>query len=143
MERKAAVRIISEQRCPGLSAERSELRAEGTLAREDDGWRLCYDEDAGGMVGTRTSLHISGAGVTLRRSGAVRGEMIFAAGERHTTVYEMDIGFLPFDILTEWIGAQFDDGGGTVELRYRIVAQGQVVSDNRLLIEAVCAPPAP
>lgn len=143
MERKAAIRVISEQRCPGLGAERSELRAEGTLTRANDGWHLCYDESAGDMGGTRTSLHIGGGRVTLRRSGAVRGKMVFATGERHTTVYELDLGSLPLDILTERIDVQFDADGGTVELCYRIAAQGQVVSDNRLLLEAVCDASAP
>lgn len=136
MERRVSVRMLSEQRCPGMEAERSEVRTSGTLTPEEGGWRLHYDEDAAGAA--HTSMLAGEERITLRRSGAVRAEMVFAEGERHTTIYELAFGSLPLDILTERLDVQLDGEGGTVDLRYRIEAQGRPVSDNRLLLEVAC-----
>ncbi len=136
MERRVSVRMLSEQRCPGMETERSEVHTSGTLAPEDGGWRLRYDEDAAGAA--HTSMLAGEERITLRRCGAVRAEMVFAEGERHTTIYELAFGSLPLDILTERLDVQLDGEGGTVDLRYRIEAQGRPVSDNRLLLEVVC-----
>ena len=132
MEREVFIRVRGEQRCGGERPEVTELFCEGVLKREEDGWTLTYDED-GGAAGerVRARLRFDGRRAELTREGTVSSSMTFAPGERHTAFYELPVGSLTMEILTDVLR----EGGGTdelLELCYRIVVNGGEVSGNRL-----------
>ena len=138
MRKPVVVCVSGEQCCPGAEAETTELRCRGLLERRAGLWRLLYEEDApaaGERV--RAELSFDGTRVTLTRRGTVRSEMTFAAGETSHVFYELPAGSLTMTVETDSIAAETDGEGGTLELRYRLTAGEETVSEHRLLFRVL------
>lgn len=133
MKELVSVRVRGVQRCGG-GEEVTELACEGVFRKTADGWLLAYDEpSAEGSV--KALLRFSDGRVTLTRRGAVRSEMIFAAGECHRVSYALSAGSLTMEVNTDSFRASLDGARGTLELRYRLILHGKTMSENRLTVD--------
>ena len=137
MRKPVLVCVCGEQRCPGAEAETVELRCKGLLERREGLWRLLYEESGPAGDRVRAELICGGARVSLTRRGAVRSEMTFAAGETSSAFYELSAGSLTMTVETDAVAAELDGDGGTLDLRYRLTAGGETMSEHRLLFRIV------
>ena len=81
---------------------------------------------------TIDTIEIRPRRVRLRRSGAVRSEMEFAAGESH--IFDMDtpLGTFSFLVRTKRVAVGIYDDHLTVELAYDLYSDGALVSHNHV-----------
>ena len=135
MKKDVLITVRGEQYFEGASPDETELLTEGTLEQTAEGWRLSYREsELVGMAGTLTTFDVFPGRVRLRRSGALNSEMIFEKGRAHTSLYEVDVGTLTVDILTDWLEVSLDEDGGTMDIRYRIAVEHTLSGKNRFLV---------
>lgn len=136
MGQKVKIRVRGEQRCAGEAPGMTVQELDGWLEKDGEDWLLSYDEpEQGGLQGTRTAFRFGAERVTLTRSGQVRTEMVFEPGQRHTTFYELALGVLTMDVLTQLLDVQLDGEGGAMDLRYTLAAGEKIFSENRVLLE--------
>ncbi len=109
---------------PAGDPEMHESTVCGSMKITDGEIRLSYSEQTEG--GTVHS-HVLAAGeeVTVLRSGAVSSTMIFSAGKKHTSVYEV----LPykFDMTVETLKIRnelFKENQGELEILYNMTVGG-------------------
>ena len=103
-----------------------ELVTGGSLEELADGsWDISYEEtDLTGLSGVTTLFHLEPGKVVLRRSGALRSEMIFQEGVSHDSLYQMDFGALLITVCAQQINAHISRRGGVVDLTYSIHIEG-------------------
>lgn len=98
-----------------------ELVTEGTMEHLDGGWLICYDEsDLTGLAGVKTEFRVETDKVILTRTGKLNSQMVFQAGVRHDSLYQMEFGTLMISVCASRIIAQLDEDGGFVDLVYDI-----------------------
>lgn len=98
-----------------------ELVTEGTMEHLDGGWLICYDEsDLTGLAGVTTEFRVETDKVILTRTGKLNSQMVFQAGVRHDSLYQMEFGTLMISVCASRIIAQLDEDGGFVDLVYDI-----------------------
>ena len=117
--------VRGEQEYESGERDHTDLTVDGVFADAPEGWMLTYDEQE-----TRTVFSIGEERVVLRRSGALKSEMVFEVGKTHTTVYELPFGSLPMAVSTDSIRQKLSVRGGLLEIRYRLDVGGQVRSKN-------------
>lgn len=130
MQYDVTITVRGEQEYEDMGRDHTELTADAVLADVSQGWTLSYDEQ-----GTHTAFMIGYERVVLRRSGALKSEMVFEVGKTHTTVYEMPFGALPVEVSTDSIRQKLSERGGVLEIRYRITVGEQVKSKNSCKVQ--------
>ena len=127
MKKQAVITICGKQYYPQMDPETIELTTDGTLEFVDGGWNICYEEsDLTGLKGTTTTFRLEPGQVILRRSGALRSEMVFRQGVPHESLYQMDFGALLLSVCAKSMDAAIDQNGGTIDLIYDIsIEHGQ------------------
>ena len=130
MQYDVTITVRGEQEYEDMGRDHTELTVDGVLTDAPEGWTISYDEQ-----GTRTEFEIGTQRVVLRRSGALKSEMVFEAGKTHTTVYEMPFGALPMEVSTDSIRQKLSERGGILEIRYRITVGEQVRSKNSCKVQ--------
>lgn len=127
------IAIHSIQHFEGTEPEQVEQQAAGCLERTRAGWTLTYREgEELGLGSTRTILELREDCLTLTRAGETRSQMVFQAGQAHTSLYETLYGKLPMTIRTLALEADLAETGGTVFLHYQIQLGGGPAGETRL-----------
>lgn len=130
MQYDVTITVRGEQEYEDMGRDHTELTADAVLADVSQGWTLSYDERE-----VHTVFVIGAQRVVLRRSGALKSEMVFEVGKTHTTVYEMPFGALPVEVSTDSIRQKLSERGGLLEIRYRITVGEQVKSKNSCKVQ--------
>lgn len=125
MRHDVLLTVRSEQDYEGGEHDEFTLTADGVLENTPEGWTLCYEEQE-----TRTEFEIGTQRVVLRRSGALKSEMVFEVGKTHTTVYELPFGTLSMTVSTDSIRQKLSERGGVLSVCYRITVGEQMKSRN-------------
>lgn len=121
MKRSVVLSIQGCQYYPEQEPEIIELMTDGTLEFVDGGWNICYEEsELTGLVGVTTTFRLEPGKVLLRRTGALRSEMVFEEGVCHDSLYQMEFGALMLTVCAKQIQANISDQGGNVDLLYSI-----------------------
>lgn len=79
---------------------------------------------------TLTTVIAEGDTVTIKRSGAVSSSMIFRKNIKTSFLYRLPYGSIPMEIDTEFIKNALSEHGGTLIIRYSLVAQGEKYENN-------------
>ena len=126
MKKNVWLTVHGEQQYEGMAPDSAEQRLPGTLEETADGVSIRYEEKgADGAAATVTRLDLTADGAVLTRMGEVTSEMVFRAGEAHTSYYATPYGTFPVTVETESVKWKFDERGGMLALRYRIDLGGQ------------------
>ena len=126
MTKNVWLTVHGEQQYEGMAPDSAEQCLQGTLEETADGVSIRYEEKgAGGAAATVTRLDLTADGAVLTRMGEVTSEMVFRAGEAHTSYYATPYGTFPVTVKTESVKWKFDECGGMLALRYRIDLGGQ------------------
>ena len=98
-----------------------ELVTEGVMEQIDGGWNLSYEEsDLTGLQGVTTTFRIRPNEVVLDRTGKLTSQMIFVEGQKHDSLYQMELGALMLSVCATRVSYDLTEAGGTVDLSYRI-----------------------
>lgn len=121
MKKQVVLRLQGRQYYDKQEPEITELMTVGTIEFTDGGWDICYEEsELTGLAGVTTTFRLEPEKVTLRRTGALRSEMVFQEGVRHQSLYQLDFGALLLTVCARQIMASISDDGGVVDLVYDI-----------------------
>ncbi len=121
MKKQVVLRLQGRQYYDKQEPEITELMTVGTMEFTDGGWDICYEEsELTGLAGVTTTFRLEPEKVTLRRTGALRSEMVFQEGVRHQSLYQLDFGALLLTVCARQIMASISDDGGVVDLVYDI-----------------------
>lgn len=121
MKKQVMLRIQGRQYYDKQDPDVTELMTLGTLEFVNGGWDICYEEsELTGLAGVTTTFRLEPGKVILRRTGALRSEMVFQEGMRHQSLYQMDFGALLLTVCARQIMASISDDGGVVDLVYDI-----------------------
>lgn len=98
-----------------------ELTTEGTMEFRDGGWDICYEESAlTGLEGVTTTFRVEPGRVILDRTGKLRSHMVFAPGEFHESLYQMEFGALMLRVRASHVFFDIVPDGGVIDLVYSI-----------------------
>ena len=114
----------------------TELTARGQYFGRDGFRFLLYEEqDPESGAVTRNTLKIADLKIELTKSGALASRMVFEAGKKHPIRYATPYGLLLLELCTDGLQSVWSDNTGRVELSYRLLTAGALLSRNRLTIE--------
>ncbi len=125
--------MTATQTVDGESAQ-SAIEAPAKWEFEPDRITITYDEQ-GDMRGTTTVLTVTDDTVTMTRRGITQTDMIFQTKKRCAFDYDTGTGTLKLSTVTETVDRQFTADGGTLTLRYRLYADGALISKNEIVID--------
>ena len=113
------------QRYRDQEPETVELTTEAELRGESGGVLLLRyaESELTGLKGTETSFEIHRDKVVLRRTGAVRSEMIFIPGQLHQSLYNTPEGALLISVRTTVVEAEMTLEGGSLHVGYDITVE--------------------
>ena len=121
MKRNVVLSIRGTQTYGGQEPEVIELVTEGTMEFCNGGWDISYEESAlTGLEGVTTTFRVEPGKVMLRRTGALRSEMIFEEGVPHDTLYQMSFGTLMMTVKATFVFFDIVEDGGTIDLSYNL-----------------------
>ena len=121
MKRDVVLSIRGTQTYGGQEPEVIELVTEGTMEFRNGGWDISYEESAlTGLECVTTTFRVEPGKVMLRRTGALRSEMIFEEGVPHDTLYQMSFGTLMMTVKATFVFFDIVEDGGTIDLSYNL-----------------------
>ena len=114
--------IIGKQNYQGQDPDVIELVTEGYMEQKGDVWEIGYEEsELTGLEGVTSIFKVGPRGVTLRRTGRLKSQMIFQEGKRHESLYQLDFGALLITVCAKRIEYDLSETApGTVDLTYTI-----------------------
>ena len=118
--------IVGKQNYVGQDPEVIELVTDGYMVRRGDVWEIGYEEsELTGLEGVTSIFRVSPRGVTLRRTGRLKSQMIFQEGKRHESLYQLDFGALMITVCAQKIRYDLSESElGTVDMTYSIEIEG-------------------
>ena len=121
MKNNVMLTIRGTQRYMDQEPEVIELVTEGLLEKKDDSWEITYQEShLTGLEGVTTNFSVQPDKIVLTRTGPLKSQMVFALGEPHESLYQMEFGALLITVCGTKIDYTITDRGGTVDLDYSI-----------------------
>jgi uncharacterized beta-barrel protein YwiB (DUF1934 family) len=121
MKKEVMLSIRGQQNYNEQEPETVELITEGILEKEENGWKLTYEEsDLTGLKGVTTTFQVEPGKVTLSRKGPLSSQMVFQEGQFHESLYQMDFGALMITVCANKVRYDITEAGGTIDLAYAI-----------------------
>jgi uncharacterized beta-barrel protein YwiB (DUF1934 family) len=121
MKKEVMLSIRGQQNYNEQEPETVELITEGILEKEENGWKLTYEEsDLTGLKGVTTTFQVEPGKVTLSRKGHLSSQMVFQEGQFHESLYQMDFGALMITVCANKVRYDITETGGTIDLSYAI-----------------------
>lgn len=96
---------------------------------------LYREQDADSGTVTANTLKIKGNVLELSRKGNINSHMIFETGQTHHTSYATAYGTLELEVYTEDLKCLWAESESLVQLTYRLLTAGELLSRNRLIIK--------
>ena len=114
--------ITGKQNYQGQDPDVIELLTEGYMEKSGDVWEIGYEEsELTGLAGVTSVFRVGPRGVTLRRTGRLKSQMIFQEGKPHESLYQLDFGALLITVCAKSIHYELSETQpGTVDLTYSI-----------------------
>ena len=121
MKKEVMLSIRGQQNYNEQEPETVELITEGILEKEENGWKLTYEEsDLTGLKGVTTTFQVEPGKVTLSRKGPLSSQMVFQEGTFHESLYQMDFGALMITVCANKVQYDITEDGGVIDLGYAI-----------------------
>ena len=127
MKKRVMLSIRGCQRYADQEPDVIELTTEGTMESRGEGWEILYQEtELTGMAGVTTSFLVEPERIVLTRTGALESQMIFALGQTHDSLYQMQFGALMLSVCATQLSWELTEAGGQVDLSYTIAIEQQM-----------------
>ena len=143
MQREVIISIKGTQQVEHEDGDAIEFVTRGDLDRGGGVYTLSYQESKlTGLAGTKTTLCVEPARVTMLRTGQVNTQMIFQEGQRHLSVYNTPFGALSIGVHTRRLTNELGEDGGRIEIDYSIEIDHAVTGHNTFCIDVKRAAPS-
>jgi len=131
MEQNVVISIKGVQKYENAQPDAMELVTRGTMARDEAGYRLVYQEsEMTGLEGTSTIIRVEPEQVILTREGEFTTQMVFQEGRRHLSMYNTPYGAMAVGVNTRHLIAELNDQGGDIEIDYSIEIDHAIAGRN-------------
>ena len=105
-------------------AETSEICTDGFFKIDEERYTITYSEESqGGKI--VSDIVIDGTAITVRRAGAIKSELYFREGEKHSSLYEIPPYSFDTTVITKKIRNNLTRDGGTLDIFYNMNIGGQ------------------
>ena len=116
--------IRGRQQYADQEPEIIELVTEGTMEFKNGGWDVSYEEtELTGLAGVTTTFRVESDKVTLKRTGALKSQMVFQQGVPHDSLYQMPFGALMLTVNATSVFYDIMPDGGVIDLVYNITIE--------------------
>jgi len=117
--------------------EKSEMETTAEVEGTENDYHIIYDEKNEEMKGCRTDLHVTdGRCVHITRTGAYNTEMIMDKGKRNQCCYVTPVGQLSMGVFASRVISEFSEKSITLDFTYTLDFNNELVSRNRVKVEA-------
>lgn len=135
MDKNISITVFGTQLNENGQKLLTEVAAEGQYFERGGCRYILYDEtDPETLLVTGNTLKFKENMLELSRRGNITSRMVFETGKTHRTSYTTAYGTLILDISTE-VMSEFWSESGAVHIRYQILAEGSLLSENELKIK--------
>lgn len=122
------IEVFNEQVIDGKKGSVTE-KASGNYTLKNGKAYIRYQTSHEGE-NTLTTVIAEDDTVTIKRSGAVSSAMVFKMNIKTSFLYRLMYGSIPMEIDTETIENSLRENGGTLIIRYSLIAQGEKYENN-------------
>ncbi len=130
----AIIHITGTQRLEGQEPDTIELTTRGSFHKTEEGYALCYTEEAAEAERTAVTLHITPRQVMLERSGGHAGMLILEKQRRHHSQYATPYGVLDMGTYATALDWSLNAAGGTLDFAYTLGFNGGINSTHTVHI---------
>ena len=136
------LKITGKQCFSDKEEEQIEFVTDGQIYNRNGALYVVYDEsELSGMVGSKTSLKVSGETVKMKRIGdaGYGTELYFETGKRFNSTYDTPYGEIMVEILTNKVKNQLspEELKGTIDIEYALALDGITEGKNKLTINVM------
>jgi len=132
MKQDALITLRGTQQLPGEKPETVELISKGIFSSCNGKYAISYEEtELTGTKGVTTTFFIpNNDRVVLSRKGAIQSKMIFSAGDRHESLYDLGFGALLITIAAKQMQVDLSENGGSLRIDYTVEIEQTLSSRN-------------
>lgn len=130
--KEVKVRVYDKQVYP-THCDESENSFKGKLAVKDNDIYILYKDEA---TQTNTTVKVSDEGVTVKRTGAMNGNLQFYKEKISKCLYRTPYGNMLIEIMTSNIEVYLLEKGVKIYIEYTMLMDGEKISDNTYMIMA-------
>lgn len=117
--------------------EKSEVETVAEVEGTENDYKIFYDEKSEEMKGCHTTVHVTdGKCVHITRTGDYNTELLMDKGKRNQCCYVTPVGQITMGVYTSRVISEFTDRKITVDFTYTLDFNNELVSRNRVKIEA-------
>lgn len=143
IQKEVRVTVRGTQYAEGEEPQTIELVTDGTFTRRDDAWHISYTEsEMTDLAGVETSFRVTEDEVVLTRAGKVNTEMVFRAGEKTESLYDVGVGALLLTVTSRSVTTALSDEGGSFEFEYTVELEHTPVGSNLYCVTVTPRPGA-
>ena len=114
-------------------SDSNEMNFKGQLAFKNNNLYITYKDEQSGVT---TIIKAKDNKVSVKRLGAVKGDLNFNVEQPHHTIYHTPHGELEMEIITGKCDVYILEKGVKICIEYKILMQGEKISDNIYMIMA-------
>lgn len=135
MTDKYRISIIGEQTLDG-ETDKIEVLTGGDFIMKNDHCYIRYKEydDENPSVVSENLIRAEENLVTIKRKGPMSSQLMLEKNRRHQCVYSTGMGDLTIGVFTKTIKNLLNEHGGTLEVKYTLDFNADLVSENRFFI---------
>ena len=130
------ISILGEQILDG-EKDKVEVLTSGNFRKKKDHFYIGYKEYDENNPNEHSDnlIKVEKDMVTISRKGPMRSQLILEKGKRHQCVYQTVAGNLMIGVFTKTMKSTLNDKGGTLEVRYTLDFNTDLVSENSFKIK--------
>ena len=136
MKKDVIITIKGLQNYDEAGDDSIELVTSGRYYEKNGNYYVSYKEsELTGLGETTTTLKIEPNKVTVMRFGDLETHMVFEAGQKHISYYDMGFGSLTVGVSTKSIDKQFTPSGGRMRIDYAMEINNAVAGESALCMD--------
>ena len=136
MKKDVIITIRGLQSFEDADNDSVELVTSGRFYEKGGNYYVSYKEsELTGLGDTTTTVKIEEDKVTVMRFGELQTHMIFEAGQKHISYYDMGFGALTVGVSTRSIDKKLNDSGGHMKIDYAMEINNAVAGESALLMD--------
>ena len=133
MKKDVIITIRGLQSFEDADNDSVELVTSGRFYEKGGNYYVSYKEsELTGLGDTTTTVKIE---VTVMRFGELQTHMIFEAGQKHISYYDMGFGSLTVGVSTRSIDKKLSESGGHMKIDYAMEINNAVAGESALLMD--------
>ena len=130
------IKIEGTQNFNSSEENKIELTTKGIIEQVENGVAISYEEsELTGMKGTTTKIIVNKNGIiTLNRSGTTNSCLVFEEGKKNISYYDTEAGAFSIGVFANYLEADINENGGSIEIDYILEVDGSVVGQNEISV---------